>query len=82
MSYFSRAHERKRVGNDPIDMNFPREFETWKSETGQLGQIGHNLATLKKVPFLYDYFIREDVFVPHNKKISIRADVFTKAKKY
>ena len=42
------------------------------SETGQLGQIGHSWAALKKEPLLYLPFIREDVFAL-NKKVSIDA---------
>ena len=42
------------------------------SESGKLGQIEHSWAALKKETFLYDSFIREDVFVLH-KKVSIRA---------
>ena len=34
-------------------------------ETGQLGQIGHRWAALKKEPFFYDSFIGQDVFVLH-----------------
>ena len=40
------------------------------SETGQLGQIGHSSAALKKPPtFLYNSFIRDDVFILHNKSL-------------
>ena len=38
------------------------------SETGQLGQIGHCWAALKEEPFLYDYFIREDIFALRKPK--------------
>ena len=57
----------KRSYRQEFSKRVRMSYSDYMSETGQLGQIRHSWAALKKEPFLYVFFIPEDVFDLHKK---------------